>query len=40
MHRTQARVVIADGQALVRAGVGALLEDLGDITVVGEASRR
>ena len=32
------RVLIADGQALVRAGLRALLEDGGRISVVGEAS--
>src|SRR4051794_20244133 len=33
-----ARVLIADGQALVRAGLRALLESSGRIGVVGEAS--
>src|SRR4051794_12082733 len=32
------RVLIADGQALVRAGLRALLEGSGTITVVGEAT--
>jgi DNA-binding NarL/FixJ family response regulator len=32
------RVVVADGQALVRAGFRALLEDRGSISVVGEAA--
>jgi DNA-binding NarL/FixJ family response regulator len=32
------RVVVADGHALVRAGLRALLEGAGDITVVGEAA--
>jgi DNA-binding NarL/FixJ family response regulator len=30
-------VVIADGQALVRAGLSALLDDVGDVTVLGDA---
>ena len=32
------RVIIADGEALVRAGLAALLEDEGDIKVIAEAA--